>query len=55
MRIGRSVIIPAILTLGVVGSILVGSAAAVPAVTHAPSAHSHTAASAQVTDVYYRG
>lgn len=55
MRIGRTVIIPTILTFSTVGSILVGSAAAVPAVTHVPSAYSHTAVSAQVTGVYYRG
>jgi hypothetical protein len=38
MRIGRAIIIPAILALGVGGSILAGSAAPVAAV-HAPSVH----------------
>ncbi len=38
MRIGRAIIIPAILALGAAGSILAGSAVPVAAV-HAPSVH----------------
>lgn len=54
MRIGRAVI-PAIITLGFMGSALMASAAGVVAAAHAPSAHPRTVASAQAPDVYYRG
>jgi hypothetical protein len=54
MRIGRA-ILPAILTLGVAGAALVGSAAGALAATHAISAQSHAVALAQPSCVYYRG
>jgi hypothetical protein len=53
MRIGRTVI-PAILALSFAASALMGSAAGAVAATHAHGA-SHTLASAQAGDVYYRG
>jgi hypothetical protein len=54
MRIGRTVIIPAILALGVAGSALAAPAAAVAAV-HAPSIHTQTAASSAACNIFYRG
>lgn len=39
MRIGRAIIIPAIVTLGVTGSILIGPATSIVATGHAPAAH----------------
>ncbi len=53
MRIGRAIIIPAILALGVAGSILAGSAAPVAAV-HAPGVHVQAAAPAG-PDIFYHG
>ncbi len=50
MRIGRAIIIPAILALGVAGSILSGSAMPVAAV-HAPSVHVEAAVASP--DVMY--
>jgi hypothetical protein len=52
MRIGRAIIIPAILALGVAGSILAGSAVPVAAVD-APSVHVQSVASPGGTCVYY--
>jgi hypothetical protein len=52
MRIGRAIIIPAILALGVAGSILAGSAVPV-ATVHAHSVHLQSTASSVGTDVYY--
>lgn len=54
MRIGRTIIIPAILALGVTGSVL-SSSAATAAAGHAPSSHVLAATSAPAPDVYYRG
>ncbi len=54
MRIGRAVIIPAILALSAAGSIL--SAAAVPATTvAAPTAHVLVVAAAAHPNMFYRG
>jgi len=53
MRIGRNIVIPAILALSAAGSILVGSAAAVaPAVT-AQASSVHVVAVAKTPSVYY--
>lgn len=52
MRIGRTIIIPAILALSVAGSILAGSAVPIAA-AHAPSAHVVSAASHPRPAVYY--
>ena len=52
MRIRRAIIIPAILALGVAGSILSGSAMSATA-GHAPSVHMHTAASYKNPNMYY--
>ena len=52
MRIGRTIIIKAIVTLGVAGSI--AASVAVPAATEAaPSAHVHTVAVAHVPLSWY--
>jgi hypothetical protein len=54
MRIGRKIIIPAILALSAAGSIAVGSA--VPAVVaQAPGNHVLVASSSAHPRVYYRG
>jgi hypothetical protein len=52
MRIGRVLIIPAILALGVASSTLAGSAIAVAA-GHAPSVHVQAAAASAHPDIYY--
>lgn len=52
MRIGRAIIIPAILALGVSGSILAGSAASVAAV-HTPTVHVQSAAASTSPDLVY--
>lgn len=54
MRIGRSIIIPAILALSTAGSILAGSAATVAAV-QAPSAHVQVHTVAMAPDTWYYG
>jgi len=54
MRIGRAIIIPAILALGAAGSILSGSAMSA-AVGHAPSTHVHATAVSASPNIYYRG
>ena len=54
MRIGRAIIIPVILALGVAGSTLSGSAMSA-ATGHAPSAHVHTVAVSANSNIYYRG
>jgi hypothetical protein len=52
MRIGRAIIIPAILALGAAGSIVAGSA--MPAVaTHAPSLHVQAAATSVNPNLFY--
>lgn len=52
MRIGRTLIIPAILALGVAGSILSGSAMSAAA-AHAPSVHVQVIAASVGHDTYY--
>ena len=54
MRIGKTIIIPAILALSAFGSILAGSAAPV-ASAQAPSIHVLAAAPAAHPGVYFRG
>ncbi len=54
MRIGRALIIPTILALGVAGSILAGSAMPVAAV-HAPSVHVQAVTVSSVPNMYYHG
>ena len=54
MRIGRAILIPAILVLGVAGSILPGSAMSAAA-GRAPSAHARVTAVSASPNVYYRG
>jgi hypothetical protein len=54
MRIGRALIIPAVLALGVAGSLLSGPAI-VAAAGHAPSAHVQAAASSATPKVLYHG
>jgi hypothetical protein len=51
MRIGRAIIIPAVLALGVAGSVLSGSAISA-ATGHAPSVHVQTVASSAGHKVY---
>ena len=54
MRIGRAIIIPAIVALGLAGSALVGSA--MPAVAaSAPNAHVLTTSISTGTDMYHHG
>jgi hypothetical protein len=53
MRIGRRIIIPVIVSLGVAGSVLAGSAMPVAA-GHAPSTHVHVVAAVPM-GVRYRG
>ncbi len=52
MRIGRVLIIPAILALGVAGPILAGSAMPAAAV-HAPSIHVQAVTVSSVPGMYY--
>jgi hypothetical protein len=52
MRIGRAIIIPAIVALGVAGSVLPGAQIAMAA-GHAPSAHVHAAVTTSLSGVYY--
>jgi hypothetical protein len=52
MRIGRAIIIPAIVALGVAGSVLPGAEIAMAA-GHAPAAHVQTAVNSALTGVYY--
>ena len=52
MRIGRAIIIPAILALGVAGSALPGPVIAVAA-AHAPSVHVQAVAASFAPDTYY--
>ncbi len=54
MRIGRTLIIPAILALGVAGSIMAGSAMPVAAV-HAPTVHVQAAAVSAAPGIYFHG
>lgn len=54
MRIGRAIIIPAILAFGMAGSILAGSAAPVAA-GHAPSVQAQKAAHGAAPDIFYHG
>jgi hypothetical protein len=54
MRIGRDFIIPAVLALGVAGSLLAGSAMPV-AVAVAPSVHVQVAAASAIPKVFYHG
>ena len=51
MRIGRAIIIPAIVALGVAGSVLPGAEIAMAA-GHAPAAHVHTIGTT-LSGVYY--
>lgn len=55
MRIGRAVIIPAILALGVAGSTVAGSAIAVAGVHQHPHTYTnvHSTAGTQSPDIYY--
>jgi hypothetical protein len=46
MRIGKTIIIPALLALGAAASILAGSAAA--AAAHSPDAHAHSVATSSI-------
>jgi hypothetical protein len=52
MRIGRAIIIPAIVALGVAGTVLPGAEVAMAAGL-APAAHVHTAVTPSLTGVYY--
>jgi hypothetical protein len=52
MRIGRAIIIPAILALGAAGTILAGSAMPIAA-GHAPSLHVQAASSSAAPNLYY--
>jgi len=52
MRIGRAIIIPAIVTLGVTGSILVGPATSIAA-GQAPAAHVLADTSSTIPILYY--
>ena len=54
MRIGRSVIIPAILALAVAGSALAGAEISA-AVAHTPSAPAHVSAVSNSPNTYYHG
>jgi hypothetical protein len=53
MRIGRSIIIPAIISLGVAGSVLAGSAISVAA-GPAPTVQVQAAGTSAVSTVHYR-
>lgn len=52
MRIGRAIIIPAIVALGVAGTVPPGAEVAMAA-GHAPAAHVHTAVTTSLSGVYY--
>jgi hypothetical protein len=52
MRIGRAIIIPAILALGVAGTVLPGAEVAMAA-AHTPAVLVHTTAHPMVTGTYY--
>ena len=52
MRIGRAIIIPAIVALGVAGTVLPGAEVAMAAGL-APAAHVHTAVVPSLWGVYY--
>jgi hypothetical protein len=54
MRIGRSLIIPAILALGVAGSLLAGPAMSA-ATGHQASSHVHVVAAPANPDMVYHG
>lgn len=54
MRIGRAILIPVILVLGVAGPALSGSGISVAA-GHAPSAHVLVSASPATSNVHYNG
>ncbi len=54
MRIRRAIIIPAVLALGVAGSVLSGSEIALAA-GHAPSVHMPAPAPPAVFGLYYHG
>jgi hypothetical protein len=54
MRIRRDLFIPAILTLGVAGSLLTGSAMPVVA-AYAPTAHVQVAAASAIPKMLYHG
>ncbi len=54
MHIGRVIIIPAILALGVAGSVLTGSAVCA-ATVHAPSVQVQAATVSVGTDTFYHG
>ena len=54
MRIGRKIIIPAILALGAAGSILASSAASAT-VAQAPAAHVLATTSHAIPNLYYHG
>ena len=52
MRIGRAIIIPAILALGVAGTVLPGAEIAMAAV-HTPAVHVHTAHPPMIIGTYF--
>ena len=54
MRIGRAIIIPAILALSVAGSVLTGSEIALAA-SHTPVVQVHGLPSSVTSGVYYHG
>jgi hypothetical protein len=54
MRVGRAILIPAILALSVAGSVLSGSGMAVAA-GHPPTVHVYVIGSFGVTNTYYHG
>ena len=54
MRIGRKIVISAILALSAAGSIL-ASSAATATVAQAPAAHAHVTAAHASPHLYYRG
>ena len=54
MRIGRAIIIPAILALGVAGTVLPGAEVAMAA-AHTPAVNLHTTTHPMVTGTYYHG
>jgi ABC-type phosphate transport system substrate-binding protein len=54
MRIGRSIILPAIVALGVAGSAVAGAAIAIPA-THATSVQLRADGSSTNPNMFYHG
>ena len=54
MRIGRAIIIPAILALGVAGTVLPGAEIAMAA-SHAPAVHVTTTTHPMITGTYFHG